>query len=433
MTTTWWKHLVLPFCLFAALTVPLEESLGAAEASPALFQRAEESREAKKFSDALALYETLLSHDPGFVPAYRGLVSCYQALGNGQGAVIYGESLLLEHPKSAEASYGLGYALYSVKKYQEANSYFEKAISLNPALAEAWNNSAAIYHFILHDYEKARVYYEKAIAASKATNNVRVREIAEENLAHLPQPEEKLTPVTEHLTLEAFVNRFTTAVDTQDERSGKELVLGQRENSAEAVEWFLRKAVGLSLQSGRDDEKVMVLLATRLESVYSRSFGDSSINKKIAFYKALSYEQKAGIAQAQKLLEEGLRKEQEGLLNDAESRYEEARRTYDSEGDTGSAGLALLYQGDVRRKMKRYHQAQEAYKNALNIFSATGDEKRQALVLSSLGITCYFLGENEQALKSLNRSLEIYRSRKDEEAEKKVRTNIELIESKIRR
>ena len=433
MTTIRWKYISLSFFLFLSLTFPSKENLEAGEPARGLFQRAEELLQGKRYSDALALYEKILTYDPAFIPAYRGIVSCYKALGNAQGAVIYAESLLLEHPESAEVSYGLGYAFYNIKKYQEANSYFEKAIKLNPELAEAWNNSAAIYQFVTRDYEKARAYYEKAITISKKTNNVRVLEIAEENLSHLPQADEKLTPVTEHLTLEAFVNRFVAGVDTKDERGVRQLVLGQRENSVQAVDWFLGKAVSASAEVKRADEKTMVFLAKVLEKEYSSSFGDTSLQNKIAFYENLNDEQKQNMYKGEGLLKEGLQKEQEGLYEEAQSRYEEAQRCFEPTGEKGRVGLALLSIGDVHRKLKHYALAQEAYRKALTFFDEVDDSQREALVLSSIGITYYFLGEYEKAMESLNRSSAIYHTLKDEEAERKVHQNIELINSKIKR
>ncbi len=165
------KCVFLFLFVLTVLNPSYRNNLYAEEDLNASFLKAESLFNNKKFSEALSLYEDIISKDPSFIRGYRGIIECYVALGDSQGAVVFIESLFLENPESAEVCYSLGYALYYTKKYNDAKIYFDKAIRLNPDLAAAWNNLAAIYHFISHEYENARAYYEKAIEISMRTGN----------------------------------------------------------------------------------------------------------------------------------------------------------------------------------------------------------------------------------------------------------------------
>ena len=94
-------------------------------------------------------------------------------------------------------------------------------------------------------------------------------------------------------------------------------------------------------------------------------------------------------------------------------------------------GLAHIYSGDTYRKMKIYESARKEYHNGLSVFVETGEEEKKALVLSSLGRTCFLSGDYTIALQFLKHSFELYRMLKDETSAKKVYHNIELVMAKI--
>jgi len=423
---------LLAISLFSLLVFLNEPVLFPADDPEVLFQKAESLLQQEEYSEALQVFEKLVSTNLSYTQAYRGLVECYNALGDPQGAAIYMESLLLENPTSAEVSYGLGCAFYSMKRFGEANTYFENAIKLNPELAEAWNNSGAIYHFVFRDYEKARRYYEKAIILSERSENERVLEVAKKNLSNLPLPKPKLEPVTEHLTLEEFITRFLACVEENDEERMRELVLGQKENSEQAVEWFLTQAMESVAHGTAEDEKTMLQLAKLLEKECRETHENVSLKQRIALYQSLTDEEKKAIVRGEKLIAEGLRFEEQGLFEKAQLSYNEARLSFEQSHDESRLGLAFLYEGDAYRKMKTYSQARKAYGNALTCFAKTGPEKQKALTLSSLGITYYHLGEYSNAFDSLKQAAQIYKTLEDKESEEKVSKNIELIKDKIR-
>jgi tetratricopeptide (TPR) repeat protein len=421
------------FLLLFALTVlnpSNRNNLYAEEDVKAIFQKAESLFNNKKFSEALSIYEDIISKDPSFIRGYRGIIECYVALGDAQGAVVFIESLFLENPESAEICYSLGYALYYTKKYNEAKIYFDRAIRLNPDLAAAWNNLAAIYHFISHEYENARAYYEKAIEISMRTGNDWVLKIAQENLKHLPK-KEVLQPIKEQLTLEEFINRFISFVNKDDEKEIKQLVLGQKENCEHGMEWFIRLAMQAFAEGKKEDEKTAILLARLLEKEYRNSFKSNLLKRKFEIYNSLSDEKKNILIKGESLFNDGLINEKNGEYTEAINNYKEALLSFNNIKDKSRVGLTHLYLGDVYCKMKIYESARKEYHNGLSIFVETGEEGKKALVLSSLGRTCFLSGDYTIALQFLKHSLELFRMLKDETSAKKVYHNIELVMAKI--
>ncbi len=424
------EYFLLFFFVIASLNHLNRNNLHAKEDLRAIFQKAESLFKKKKFSEALSLYERVISNDPSFIKGYRGIIKCYTALGDPQGAAIFIESIFLENPESAEVCYGLGYSLYNLKKYNDAKVYFEKAIKLNPDLAEAWNNCAAIYHFVLHDYERARSYYEKAISISRRTENNWVLGIAKKNLAHLP-PKEVLQPIKDKLTIEEFINRFISSVEKNDKKKIKQLVLGQKENSKQAMDWLLKEAMRAFAENKKEDEKTAILLAKLLDKEYRNSFKSNLLKSKLDTYRNLSDEKKKLLIKGETWLNEGLIKEKNKRYSEALNSYKKALSSFKDINDKSKIGLTYVYIGDVYLKMKEYALAREVYQSGLSLFIETKEEKRKALVLSSMGRACFLSGDYKEALDFLKQSLEAYRLLKDDDSEKKVKQNIELVMTKL--
>ncbi len=403
-----------------------------AEDSPiAAFDRAEDLFEKKKYSESLSLYEKVISLDSAHLMAYRGLVRSYVKLGDPQGGVIFMEDLYLDDTQNAGVCYGLGYANYYLKKYDNALRYFNEALTLNPDLAPAWNNGAAIYHHIKRDYEKAKEYYEKAIKVSQKTGDKRVLSIAERNLKNLPTPEE-IKPLKENLTLEQFVNMFVSGVEEDNDRGIKLLVLGQKDNCEQAMDWFLGEAMQACAEGSKEEEKTALLFAKLLEREYRNGFQSDLLQRKMEKYIGLPDEIKKKIYSGEMLLNDGIEKETKGKFKKAVESYTGALSSFKAAKDKNRAGMTLLYIGDLYRKTKKHTDAKKAYLDSLTCFVESRDEPSKALVLSSLGITCYMLGQHSDAIEFLKRSKTAYHRLQDKESEEKVRKNIEQIENKVK-
>lgn len=384
-----------------------------------LFQTAEKLYEEKNHAEALPLYKKVINADSAFSQAYRGVVLCYGALGNPQGALKYMDSLFLDSPDSAELAYGMGCALYSVRKYQEAANYFDKALRMKPELAAAWNNRGSIYHFVTRDYDKARQYYTKAIAIGNRTGGAAVVKIAQENLANLPRDED-LQP----MGLEEFLNALIARAEENDTAGLRWLVQGQKPNCEPALDWLLEQALEASGQGAAAREKTTIALATLLAAEYRGLYKSDALKKKLAAYTKLSPEKKKNIARGNSLLARGAELEQQGLLAPAAESYTGALDCYKAVKDREKSGLTLVCLGDVQRALKKYPEARAAYSDAATAFLQTKNEKQRALALTSLGFTCALMQEQAEALEFLNRALKLYTALQDEESAKKVRENI---------
>ena len=250
----------------------------AADKSKAALANAEELLQNKKYPEAVASYEEILSRDPSVVTAYPGLIKSYAGLGDIEGGTAFIESLYLEDPENAGINYGMGYALYQQKAYDAAAGYFDRALQLDPKMAEAWNNRAVIFHFVERDYEKARQHYQKAIALGEKSGNQRVVDIARKNLNHLPK-KKKVIPVTETLTLEAYLNRFVSLVEEGDKAKLQGLVLGQKDNSIKAMDWLMEQAGKANAQGDKKSEKTALTLGKILSSQYAICFESDALTK----------------------------------------------------------------------------------------------------------------------------------------------------------
>ncbi len=394
------------------------------------FEKAESLLNTKKFPEASNLYEEILSDDPSNIGGYRGLVKSYQALGDTLGAAAFIETLFLEHPENAAVNYGMGYVQFNLKNYPAAASYFDKALQLNPDLAEAWNNRAAIYQFFEQDYEKARAYYAKAIALSQHSRNSRVLSIARQNSARLPK-KKVLKPITETLTLEEFVNRFMTAIEAGDQQKIRRLVLGQKQNCEQAMAWLLDQAVDTSIVGSSDDDNSALLIARLLAKNYQASFNSNYLEGKLEAYYRLSDESKRLLVRSEELIRAGLQAEQNGDYAESLKHYRAAVLSFEKYGDMGKTGLAYVYLGDVYIKQQQYTLARDVFQKALVCFGDSAALENRALVLVSLGKTCFASGEYAAALQYLNQSLAAYRKLNDAASVKKVEQNITIVKQKL--
>lgn len=391
-----------------------------------LFEEAEQLYDAGDFQTALEKYKELISLDLSFVGGYRGVNRCYTALEDPKGALIYMESLFLEFPEKGEVSYGLGYSLYNLGKYDEALRYFKKSIELNSNIAAAWNNCAVVYHFIVKDYRRARYYYGQAIKKSKITGDDSVLKVARENISNLPDPVEK-KPLTEQYTLQDFINKFISHAENKNHEAIEKLIQGQKENSENAMEWLIGKALRAYSNDNLEDEKTLILLADILQEEYSISFRDSDLFDLFIKYKNLPAMEKKITAQGEDMLEAGSEMEAEGRYQDAMIKYEAALNCFENIRDKKKQGLTFIYIGDVHRKLKNYKLALETYNKALSCFDYEKDKEKSAYTLLSSGEISLMLRKYSEAENYFNRALDIYSSLDDEKTVEKIQRNLKLL------
>jgi|GEM_PF-4993075 len=91
------------------------------------------------------------------------------------------------------------------------------------------------------------------------------------------------------------------------------------------------------------------------------------------------------VMSAHDMKEEGLRLFQEGLYPEAAEKFEQARRTFESEGEVVEAAEMLNNIGIVHRMRREWDQAIEALERAQSAFAELSDRSREAQVLGNLG------------------------------------------------
>ena len=79
-----------------------------------------------------------------------------------QEAIIEFEKALKIDPGLAEGYYGLGYAYCSKNQCEASLEYFKKAIELSPNYVDAYNGMAYAYN-VLGKYDDTINYYSKAL------------------------------------------------------------------------------------------------------------------------------------------------------------------------------------------------------------------------------------------------------------------------------
>ena len=128
-----------------------------------LARRADESRKAGRFEDAVALYERALALDEKRVGDWinKGL-SLWSLHRNEQALECYDRALAL-NPRAALAWMNRGNALHDLKRpYKEALACYDRALEINPDLAGAWYNKGdelafmGFYTDAIKCFEKAR-------------------------------------------------------------------------------------------------------------------------------------------------------------------------------------------------------------------------------------------------------------------------------------
>jgi len=383
-----------------------------------------------QYLKALELLENILTRNPSFIEAYRALFECYRGLGDSRDASIFIESLYLENPKNAAVNYGMGYSLFQQKKFTAAARYFDRAIQLDPDLAEAWNNRAAIFQFVEKDDDHARQYYEKAIEIAARTGNQRTLEIAKKNLAHVPK-KVVLNPVTEKLTLEAFINRLIDAIDANNETQVTELILGQKLNSERAVDWLIEETIRIGALGQKDKEQATIRLARLIADLYRETFGSNLLNEKIENYQHLPAQKKQLLLEGETQLENGVRFEETSQYSKAIESYQNALNCFTKMGDVRRSRIAFIYLGDAYYKTKEYGSACQAYQNALERIQGSTELKSTAHLLSTAGSACFHAQQYNSALNFLNRAMALYREMNDEDSMKIVKYNIQLVKKKL--
>ena len=121
------------------------------------------------------------------------------------------------------------------------------------------------------------------------------------------------------------------------------------------------------------------------------------------------------VLSAQDMKEDGLRLFEEGLYPEAAERFEEARQSFEAEGDVVEAAEMLNNLGIVYRMQREWDSAITALEEAQSAFSVLSDRSREAQVLGNLGGLYASQGQREKARASLQEAANIFADLGDEQ------------------
>ncbi|MFC1523452.1 tetratricopeptide repeat protein [Thermodesulfobacteriota bacterium] len=413
---------IYPLLVIFLLVAPVYA--GTANNVQSLLEEARTILAEKQYSRAIPLFEKVIADDMSYPEAYSGLIKAYSGTGDLQGGIIAMESLFLEYPNKAEVHYGLGYGYFMAKKYDRALEHFHKSLVLKPDFAESLNNCAVIYHTVKSDIEKAREYYDRAVTVSERTGNKKVQGLAEKNLALLPP---RLVPFTGFLTLEEFINRIVAGLDGDSLKGTRELIMGQRQNSQQAMEWFITQAMQARVAGQQNEEETVLVLADFLAREFKVSFDSDQLTKRLQQFHLLSTPDMRKLMHGETLVEQGRVYHEQERYQAAQESFRAAARLFAEVDDQKRAGRAWLYLGDTYLKGGLYREAWETLDKAVALAATTGEKDNQALGLTFLGIACARLIEYDRAVEYFIRAAEMYRVLGDEGAAHQASENIKKI------
>jgi tetratricopeptide (TPR) repeat protein len=114
------------------------------------------------------------------------------------------------------------------------------------------------------------------------------------------------------------------------------------------------------------------------------------------------------VASASELKEEGLRLFQEGLYEEAVSRFRQAQEMFAAEGDETEAAEMVNNLGVVYRVQGRWDEAIAALEEARAAFVRLGDRNREAQTLGNLGGLYASKHERDKARDCLRQAADIF-------------------------
>jgi len=152
---------------------------------------------------------------------------------------------------------------------------------------------------------------------------------------------------------------FMSRVEEDNERGIRLLVLGQKDNCEQAMNWFLGEAMQASAEGNKEEEKTALLFSKLLEREYRNGFQSDFLQRKMGEYIGLPDETKKKIFSGETFLNDGIEKEAKGKFKKAVENYKGALSFFKEAKDKKRAGMTLLYMGDLYRKTKNHTDAKK--------------------------------------------------------------------------
>ncbi|MBD2462904.1 tetratricopeptide repeat protein [Oscillatoria sp. FACHB-1407] len=144
-------------------TIPIASSgisplLQSSTEATQLIARADQQRQDKDFSGAIALYDQALTIDANQAKAHWGKCYSLNALAKFAEAIAACDMALKLQPDYPEAFWSKGYALEQQRQYENALALYNKATDLRPDFAEAWSNKGTTLYQLKRLPEAAEAF-----------------------------------------------------------------------------------------------------------------------------------------------------------------------------------------------------------------------------------------------------------------------------------
>lgn len=240
-------------------------SAEAAAGTRALFEEGVRLHQARRLSEAQALYERVLRERPGH-PGALHLMGVLD-IQRGEPAAAVGKigAAIAANPGAAPFHGNLGTALQALGRLDEAQKSYEQAVRLDRRYADAHNNLGAL-HEKRQRWREAAASYRAAIAARPEFPE------AHNNLGHLLRKSGALEESAKH-----FLEALRLRPDYGDAHRGHGMVLARQDKHDEAIACF-RRAIELDPR----DAEAHNQLGSRLKHLGRLADAEASFRAAIA-------------------------------------------------------------------------------------------------------------------------------------------------------
>ena len=116
----------------------------------------------KRFTDAIDIYENLLTEKNNNINIIFKLANCYNFIEEYEKSIFWYSKFISLEPKIPEVFNNRGYVYKKIKDFEKALSDFNKAIELKPDYADTFNNLGNLY-YENKNYDLALLNLKKAI------------------------------------------------------------------------------------------------------------------------------------------------------------------------------------------------------------------------------------------------------------------------------
>ena len=133
-----------------------------------LYERAVKAYNNQQYDQAISLYQQIIKVVPTFAAAYNGMALANEAAAGDEDKTIQYLKIAISYdPKMTEAYDNLGRLYYGRQDVDHAQEYFEKALKVDPNLANAQLSLAWIYLLIRSKPITAIYYFKKVLEVSE--------------------------------------------------------------------------------------------------------------------------------------------------------------------------------------------------------------------------------------------------------------------------